>query len=77
MRHAPIGDRMVALFGLGALAFSPPLIAIFAAPHLLAGIPLLYLYLFGAWAALIVLLTIAIGLRGDEQAAPPEPPSEG
>ena len=37
MKHAPIGDRMVALFLFGVLGFSPPLLTIFAAPWLAGG----------------------------------------
>jgi hypothetical protein len=77
MKHAPIGDRMAALFGLGALAFSPPLLAIFAKPDMVSGIPLLYLYLFGIWAVLIVLLAYAIGRRREEPATPPEHSGDG
>jgi hypothetical protein len=78
MKHAPIGDRMAALFGLGALAFSPPLLAIFAKPEMLAGVPILYLYLFGIWAVLIALLAYAIGRRREEEtAAPPDQTGEG
>jgi hypothetical protein len=77
MKHAPIGDRMAALFGFGALAFSPPLIAIFAKPELVSGIPLLYLYLFGIWAVLIALLVFAIGRRREEPPAPPDQAGDG
>jgi hypothetical protein len=78
MKHAPIGDRMAALFGLGALAFSPPLLAIFAKPEMVNGIPLLYLYLFGIWAVLIVLLAYGIRRRrAEEPAAPPDQTGDG
>jgi hypothetical protein len=63
------GDKLVALLLLAVLAVSPPLLAIFAVPGLVLGIPVLVLYLFGAWAALIVLL--ALVSRGAEESEPP------
>lgn len=65
-------ERSVALFLLGVIAFSPPLIAVFAVAHRVLGIPMLYLYVFGMWA-LIVLLQALIA-RGAEVAARRPPP---
>jgi hypothetical protein len=64
------GDRFIALLLLGVLAFSPALVSIFSLPRLVFGVPALYLYLFGAWAALIALLALvsrraAADERGD------------
>ena len=50
------GERSIALFLLGILFFNPPLLSIFAADVTFGGIPLLYLYLFCAWAAFILLI---------------------
>ena len=50
------GQQMVALFLLGNLLFNYPLLALFNKPDMLLGIPMLYVYVFGAWAALIALL---------------------
>jgi type IV secretory pathway VirB3-like protein len=44
----------VLLFVVGALLLSYPVLAIFNRPAMLAGIPVLYLYLFGVWLAGIV-----------------------
>lgn len=74
MKHAPIGDRMVALFLFGMLGFSPPLLAIFAAPWLAGGIPVLYDYLFAFWAILIVLLAFSIGKPRADEPGPDQPP---
>jgi hypothetical protein len=68
---------MVALFLLGALAFSPPLLVIFATRWLAAGIPVLYVYLFAAWAILIVLLALAISKTGGEGMSPPDQSGDG
>ena len=47
------GPRLAALFALGCLLFNYPLLAVFDRPVMVAGIPLLYAYLFGAWILLI------------------------
>lgn len=49
-------QRMVALFLLGNLLFNYPLLALFNKPEMVLGIPMLYLYVFGAWGALIALV---------------------
>lgn len=49
-------ERLVALFALGLLLFSPPLLSLFNAPSNLLGVPLLYLYLFASWITLVVLV---------------------
>jgi len=50
-------EKLGALFLLGVLMFSPPLMGIFDAGALVTvfGVPLLYFYLFSSWAACIVL----------------------
>ncbi len=53
-----LAERLVALFLLGVLLLNPPLLTIFDEPVLVAGVPALYLYLFAAWALLIVLLAL-------------------
>lgn len=52
-------ERLVALFLLGLLLFNYPLLAMFNTQRLVAGIPLLYLYLFVGWIV-IVAATAAI-----------------
>ena len=39
----------------------PPLLSIVSVPEYVFGIPLLYLYLFAAWAVVILLMALAIG----------------
>lgn len=46
-------ERLVALFLLGLLLFNYPLLAMFNTPRLVAGVPLLYLYLFIGWIGII------------------------
>lgn len=53
-------QRLVALFALGALLFSVTLLALFDRGGTLAGVPLLYVYLFSAWGILIALMALVI-----------------
>jgi hypothetical protein len=53
-------ERLVAVFLLGVLLFTPPFIGIFNNPQLIFGIPNLYLYLFTAWMLLILLMAVVI-----------------
>lgn len=53
-------QRLAALFVLGCLLFNYPLLALFNRPILLGSIPLLYVYVFAAWALLIALLALVV-----------------
>lgn len=53
-------QRLAALFVLGSLLFNYPLLALFNHPTLLGSVPLLYVYVFAAWAVLIGLLALVI-----------------
>ena len=57
------GQRLAAVFLLGCVLFNYPLIALFNKPSEIFDIPLLYFYLFGAWALLIGLMAWAIERR--------------
>ena len=50
--------RFVALCMLGVVAFNFPILALFNVPGTLFGIPMLYVYIFAVWAALIVLMAL-------------------
>ena len=54
------GQRLVALFLFGNLLFNYPLLALFNQHGTVFGIPLLYVYVFGAWALLIALLAYVV-----------------
>jgi hypothetical protein len=56
-------QRFVALCFLGVLLFNFPILALFNVPVTLLGIPLLYVYIFSAWAALIALLALVAERR--------------
>ncbi|CAG1018476.1 MAG TPA: hypothetical protein VGE16_12780 [Albitalea sp.] len=65
MAHRPVqAQRLVALFLLGCLLFSYPLLALFNTGGTLFGVPLLYVYLFGVWIGLIVLMILIVERRG-------------
>jgi len=55
--------RLAALFILGALLFNYPLLALFNHPALTGGVPVLYVYVFAAWALLAALLVLVIERR--------------
>jgi hypothetical protein len=52
------GQRLAALCMLGALLFNFPVLALFNLPAAVFGIPVLYAYLFIAWALLIGLMAL-------------------
>jgi len=58
-----VAQRLVALFLLGCLLFNFPLLALFNRHGEIAGIPLLYAYIFGVWLALIVSMAVVAERR--------------
>ncbi len=63
MRRGRRAQRLIALAILATLLLNYPLLSIFNSLHTVAGIPLLYAYLFVAWGGLIALLAL-IAERG-------------
>ena len=59
------GQRLVALFLLGCLLLNYPLVSLFAGPAEVAGVPLLYAYVFFAWGLLIAATAIVVERRSD------------
>jgi hypothetical protein len=53
-------QRLVALFVLGWLLFSFPLLSLFNTGGTVFGIPVLYAWLFGVWAVLIALMVLVV-----------------
>jgi hypothetical protein len=51
-------QRFVALCMLGMVLFNFPILALFNVSGTLFGVPLLYAYIFMAWAALIALMAL-------------------
>jgi len=58
------GQRFVALCMLGMLLFNYPVLALFNVTGTLFGVPVLYAYVFIAWAALIALMAFIAESRG-------------
>ena len=78
MRRPGLGaERLIGLFLIGAVGFSPPVLTLFNNPVLVGGIPLLYLYLFVLWAVLVALAGIVVTqLVPNGEAKPPAPANE-
>ena len=53
-------DRLIALVLIGVLALNYPLLSLFNDASLFFGIPVLYLYLFAIWSAIISLAALII-----------------
>ena len=66
----PRGERLIALFLLALVLFNQPLLHALGAPGTLFGWPVLYLYIFGAWAAVIGLLALAVERRQQDEDGP-------
>ena len=59
-RSSRRAQRLLALFMLGCLLFTYPLIALFNVRSTVLGIPVLYAYLFSAWGMLILLVALVM-----------------
>lgn len=59
-RHTLTGQRLLALFFIGCLLLNFPILSLFSIEGMVWGIPLLYVYLFLAWALLIALMALVI-----------------
>jgi type IV secretory pathway VirB3-like protein len=59
-RSAIKGQRLIVLFLFGMLLFNYPLLALFNRPAEVFGVPVLYVYIFGMWALLIILFALVI-----------------
>jgi hypothetical protein len=69
-RPKRISERLVALFLLGVVLMFPPVLGVFNQQLRPFGVPLLYLYLFVAWAALILLTaTVVRSIGADDNGA--------
>jgi hypothetical protein len=54
------GQRLAALFLLGCLLLNYPIVSLFGAAARVFGVPLLYVYVFVAWAILIALMALVV-----------------
>lgn len=54
------GQRLAAIFFMGCVLLNYPILSLFTRRVAIAGIPLLYAYLFGVWALLIGLMAVVV-----------------
>jgi len=68
-------ERLIFLFLLGVLLFNPPMLSIFNVPDYFFGVPLLFLYVFACWGALLLVLALVIerAAEGSDGAEGEEP----
>jgi hypothetical protein len=57
------GQRLVALFIFGCLLFNYPVLSLFNVAAVAFGVPVLYAYIFAAWAVLIALMAFVVESR--------------
>lgn len=57
------GQRLIALFIFGCLLFNYPVLSLFNVAAMFAGVPVLYAYIFVAWALLVALMAIVVEAR--------------
>ena len=65
MRSSLKGQRLAALFLLGFLLLNYPLVSLFAGTTQIFGVPLLFIYVFVAWALVIALLALVVEHSSD------------
>lgn len=58
LRRTARRDRMIGLFILAAILFNPPILNLFGGTFY--NWPVLYLYLFGAWAIIIIAVAVVV-----------------
>jgi hypothetical protein len=59
-RSGPRGQRLVALFAMGAILLNYPILSLFSRGRELAGVPLLYAYVFVVWMLVIGLMAFVV-----------------
>ena len=59
----PQTRRLTAIFLLAAVLFNYPILSLVNVNRLVAGIPLLYLCLFGSWGLIVLLMALATRSR--------------
>ena len=69
--HERKGQRLIALFVLGSLLFNYPVLSLFNVSAEAFGVPVLYAFIFAAWALLIALMTLALSSVVDRKNCAP------
>ena len=57
------GQRLIALFLFGCLLFNYPVLSLFNVATEFFGVPVLYVYIFAAWALLVTLMAVVVEAR--------------
>jgi hypothetical protein len=57
------GQRLIALFIFGCVLFNYPVLSLFNVATEAFGVPLLYAYIFAAWALLVALMALVVETR--------------
>jgi len=71
-REARARDAAIVLPLLGLVLLMPPLIVLFAVPISVAGVPLIVVYLFGVWLALVLGAALLGRVLQPRTPAPPD-----
>ena len=61
--HEHKGQRLIALFIFGCLLFNYPVLSLFNVANEAFGVPVLYAYIFAAWALLVGLMALVVESR--------------
>jgi hypothetical protein len=61
--HERRGQRLIALFIFGCLLFNYPVLSLFNVAADAFGVPVLYAYIFAAWALLVALMALVVESR--------------
>ena len=61
--HEHRGQRLIALFIFGWLLFNYPVLSLFNVATETFGVPVLYAYIFAAWALLVALMALVVETR--------------
>lgn len=69
-------EYIVILFIVGVLALNYPMLELFNRPWMPFGVPVLYLYLYLVWFALIVLLIVVVEHSKIPESDQPDAPTE-
>jgi heme/copper-type cytochrome/quinol oxidase subunit 2 len=68
-----ISKRLVGLFLLGFVLFNYPVISLFNIDKFWFGIPILYLYVFGVWFILVMLIVLITKFNHNNSQHTPPP----
>jgi len=63
-RAGTTGQRLAAIFAMGAVLFNYPILSIFAHGTELGGVPLLFAYVFVTWTLVIGLMALVVERTG-------------